>query len=52
MANLDEKVSLAAEQILKRPLNDDERYEIYRLADVLGMKDVQVRPDRSLLIVV
>jgi len=41
MANLDEKVSLAAEQILKRPLNDDERYEIYRLADVLGMKDVQ-----------
>ena len=41
MATLDEKTSLAAEQILKRPLNDEERFEIYRLADVLGMKDVQ-----------
>ena len=41
MAGLDEKTTLAAEQILKRPLNDDERFEIYRIADVLGMKDVQ-----------
>ena len=41
MAGLDEKTLLAAEQILKRPLNDDERFEIYRIADVLSMKDVQ-----------
>ena len=41
MASLDEKTSLAAEQILKRPLSDEERFEIYRIADVLGMKDVQ-----------
>jgi len=41
MPNLDEKISLAAELILKRPLNDEERFEIYRIADVLGMKDVQ-----------
>ena len=40
MANFDEKISLAAEQILKRPLNDEERFEIYRIADVLGMKNV------------
>jgi hypothetical protein len=41
MATLDEKTALAAEQILKRPLNDEERFEIYRIADVLGMKDIQ-----------
>lgn len=41
MAGLDEKVLAAAEQILKRPLNDEEQFEIYRIADVLGMKDVQ-----------
>ena len=41
MANLDEKTLLAAEQILKRPLSDEERLEVYRLADILGMKDVQ-----------
>ena len=41
MTTLDEKTSLAAEQILKRPLNDEERFEIYRIADILGMKDVQ-----------
>lgn len=41
MAGLDEKTELAAEQILKRPLNDEERFEIYRIADILGMKDVQ-----------
>jgi len=40
MANLDEKTLLAAEEILKRPLNDEEQFEIYRIADVLGMKDV------------
>jgi len=41
MASLDERTSLAAEQIFKRPLSDDERFEIYRIADILGMKDVQ-----------
>ena len=41
MANLSEKTLLAAEEILKRPLNDDEQYEIYRIADILGMRDVQ-----------
>jgi hypothetical protein len=40
MAILDEKTSGAAEQILKRPLSDEERSEIHRIADVLGMKDV------------
>ena len=40
MANLDEKTLLAAEEILKRPLYDEEQFEIYRIADVLGMKDV------------
>jgi hypothetical protein len=41
MPNLDEKVSAAAEQLLKRQLTDEERLEIYRISDVLGMKDVQ-----------
>jgi len=41
MPNIDEKISLAAEQVLKRPLSDEERFEIYKIADVLGMKDVQ-----------
>jgi hypothetical protein len=30
MTNLDEKMSALAEQILKRPLSDDEQLEIYR----------------------
>ena len=41
MVSLDEKSTAAAELILKRPLDDDERFEIYRIADVLGMRDVQ-----------
>lgn len=41
MAGLSEKALFAAGQILKRPLNDEEQLEIYRIADVLGMKDVQ-----------
>jgi hypothetical protein len=41
MAVLDEKTSQTAEQILKRPLSDEERSEIHRIADALGMKDVQ-----------
>jgi hypothetical protein len=41
MALLDEKTSRAAEQILRRSLSDEERSEIHRIADALGMKDVQ-----------
>jgi hypothetical protein len=41
MSSLDEKMSAIAEQILKRPLSDEERFEIYRISDAVGMKDVQ-----------
>jgi hypothetical protein len=41
MATIDDKTSRTAEQILKRPLSDEERSEIHRIADALGMKDVQ-----------
>jgi hypothetical protein len=41
MAALDEKVPAIAEQVLKRPLSDAETLEIYRIADAVGMRDVQ-----------
>jgi hypothetical protein len=41
MTNLDEKMSALAEQILKRPLSDEEQLEIYRISDAVGMRDVQ-----------
>jgi hypothetical protein len=41
MSTIDEKLSLAGELILKRPFSEEERLEIYRIADVLGMKDIQ-----------
>lgn len=41
MAGLDEKTLLAAEQLLKRPLREDEQLEIYRIADIFNMRDVQ-----------
>jgi hypothetical protein len=41
MPNLDEKISVMAEQVLKRSLSDDEKNEIFRIADAVGMKDVQ-----------
>jgi hypothetical protein len=41
MTNLDEKMSALAEQVLKRPLSDEEQLEIYRISDVMGMRDVQ-----------
>jgi tetrahydromethanopterin S-methyltransferase subunit G len=41
MTNLDEKMSILAEQVLKRPLSDEERLEIYRISDAVGMRDVQ-----------
>jgi hypothetical protein len=41
MPTIDEKLSLAGELILKRPFSEEEQLEIYRIANVLGMKDVQ-----------
>jgi hypothetical protein len=41
MTNLDEKMSALAEQVLKRPLSGEEQLEIYRISDVMGMRDVQ-----------
>jgi hypothetical protein len=40
MAGRDEKMSVLAETILKRPLDDGELAEIYRISDAVGMKDV------------
>jgi hypothetical protein len=41
MPNHDGKISAIAEQILKRPLSDEEELEIFRISDAVGMKDVQ-----------
>jgi hypothetical protein len=41
MPGLDGKISAIAEQILKRPLSDEEELEIFRISDAVGMKDVQ-----------
>jgi hypothetical protein len=41
MPRLDSKISAIAVQILKRPLSDEEELEIFRISDVVGMKDVQ-----------
>jgi hypothetical protein len=41
MPHLDGKISAIAEQILKRPLSDEEELEIFRISDAVGMKDVQ-----------
>jgi hypothetical protein len=41
MPRLDGKISAIAEQILKRPLSDEEELEIFRISDAVGMKDVQ-----------
>jgi hypothetical protein len=41
MPRLDGKISAIAEQILKRPLTDEEELEIFRISDAVGMKDVQ-----------
>jgi hypothetical protein len=41
MTNLDEKMSALGEQVLKRPLSDEEQLEIYRISDAVGMRDVQ-----------
>jgi hypothetical protein len=41
MTNLDDKMSVLAEQVLKRPLSDEEQLEMYRISDAVGMRDVQ-----------
>jgi hypothetical protein len=41
MPGLDGKIPAIAEQILKRPLSDEEELEIFRISDAVGMKDVQ-----------
>jgi hypothetical protein len=41
MPNLEEKMSVIAEQVLKRPLSEEEKDDVFRIADAVGMKDVQ-----------
>jgi hypothetical protein len=41
MPSLDEKMSAIAEQVLKRPLNDEEKLDIYKISDAMGMSNVQ-----------
>jgi hypothetical protein len=41
MAGLDEKISAMAEQMMKRPLSDEEQLEIFRISEAAGMRDVQ-----------
>lgn len=41
MASLEIKMSAVAEQVLKRPLTEEEQLEMYKIADAMGMKDVQ-----------
>ena len=41
MPGLDGKISAIAEQILQRPLSDEEELEIFRISDAVGMKDIQ-----------
>jgi hypothetical protein len=41
MTRLDGKITAIAEQILKRPLTDEEELEIFRISDAVGMRDVQ-----------
>ncbi len=40
MPNVDAKMAEIAEQLLRRPLTDDEHFEILRIADVMGMSNV------------
>ena len=37
----DRKIAELAEEILRRPLSGEEELEIYRIADAVGMRDVQ-----------
>jgi hypothetical protein len=41
MSNLDEKMSSMAGLVLKRPLSEDEKNEIFRISDAMGMTNVQ-----------
>ncbi|GHV28571.1 hypothetical protein FACS1894167_05950 [Synergistales bacterium] len=39
--NLDDQMSSLAEVVLKRPMTEEEKNEIYRISDALGMNSVQ-----------
>jgi hypothetical protein len=41
MSTLDEKMSALAETVLKRPLGEEEKNEIFRISDAMGMANVQ-----------
>lgn len=41
MASLDDKMSAMAERVLKRSLSEEEKNEIYRISDAMGMSNVQ-----------
>jgi hypothetical protein len=41
MPTLDEKMSLMAELVLKRQLSEEEKNEIFRISDAMGMANVQ-----------
>ena len=41
MPSLDTKMATIAEQVLKRPLTEEEQLEIYKISDVMGMTNVQ-----------
>jgi hypothetical protein len=41
MPSLDEKISAIAEQVLKRQLSDEEKLDIYKVSDAMGMSNVQ-----------
>jgi hypothetical protein len=41
MSSLDEKMSSMAELVLKRQLSEDEKNEIFRISDAMGMANVQ-----------
>ena len=41
MSSLDTKMTAIAEQVLKRPLTEEEQLDIYKISDAMGMNDVQ-----------
>lgn len=41
MPNLDDQMSALAEQVLSRPLTEEEKLKIYKISDAMGMSNVQ-----------
>lgn len=41
MSSIDEKMSVVAEQVLKRPLTEAEQLEMYKISDAMGMGNIQ-----------